>query len=102
MYFSYLIDNQDDFEPFLVTFCYAFYQGMLDNIEEQINDELNDELAKNQSLEGMLEDIQNDINEDLDKNDEEEIDTKANLHLEIGLLEVSDQQEGGSEEDFSR
>ena len=50
----------------------------------------------------MLEDIQNDINEDLDKNDEEEIDTKANLHLEIGLLEVSDQQERGSEEDFSR
>ena len=88
---------------FLVTYSYAFYQGMLDNIEEQINDELNDELAKNQSLEGMLEDIQNDINEeDLDKNDDEEIDTKANLHLEIGLLEVSDQQEGGSEEDFSR
>ena len=39
---------------------------------------------------------------DLDKNDDEEIDTKANLHLEIGLLEVSDQQERGSVEDFSR
>ena len=49
----------------------------------------------------MLEDIQNDINEDLDKNDDEEIDTKANLHLEIGLLEVSE-QEGRSEEDLSR
>ena len=64
-----------------------FSQGMLDNIEEQINDELNDEIAKKQGVEGMHDDFKKDMTED--PYDDEEIDTKANLHLGKGITNIS-------------
>ena len=58
---------------------------MLDSIEEQLNEEINDELAKTErNLKKVLE--ESPIETEFDNDDE--IDTKADLHLEIGLLEV--------------
>ena len=64
--------------------------GMLDSIEEQVNEELNDELSKNSQILDTAQDNTNENFESMQEDEDEEIDTKANLHLEIGLLEVSD------------